>query len=206
MYQRYHLSLTQQALGAYFSPAALRVIQQANVDQDRLAGQIGHPEYHFDDSAIQEGQAYIDGQRQVVVERVAAGEALAAWQAFGRLVHAAQDFYAHTNYVRLWRERHPQAPADEIEPLEAAVLAQGGLVSGRNYLVLEAMAMLPGMRGVIEGLARRDAHLRLNLDGPERGALFVYVLAAAEKRTRWEYEAVMGRLSEKQGRLFHGVA
>ena len=40
-----------------------------------------------------------------------------AWQAFGRLTHTAQDFYAHSNYVALWRERNPAAPPDQIDAL-----------------------------------------------------------------------------------------
>jgi len=207
MHQQYHQVITEQALGAFFSRPALQTVLCASLRQDRLAGQIGHPEYHFDDSALAQGQAYIDAQRQVAYQRLAAWESRPAWEAFGRLVHAAQDFYAHTNYARLWLELHGATglvcsePA-QIDPLDPQVLAHGALVSGRNYLALEIIALLPGLRGIMERLSPHDSHLRHNLDNPARGPLFPYALAAAEKRTRWEYDRLLAGLSAAQANLF----
>jgi len=208
MHQHYHQAITEQALGGFFRPAALQTILRANLRQDRLAGQIGHPEYHFDDSAFAQGRAYIEAQRQAVYQRLAAREVRPAWEAFGRLVHAAQDFYAHSNYARLWLELHAGAgpmPLDpvHIDPLDPQVLGHGELVSGRNYLALEILALLPGLRGAIEQLSPYDSHLRRNLDTPARGPLFPYALAAAEKRTRWEYERLLAKLPAPQAHLFH---
>ena len=46
-----------------------------------------------------------------------------ARQSFGRLTHAAQDFYAHSNYIALWRESHPEAAPNETDPLIAVLLS-----------------------------------------------------------------------------------
>lgn len=209
MHRRYHISMTRQTLQAAFSPAALRTILQASLAQDYLAGQMGHPEYHFDDSAVAAGNAYIERQRQCVFQAVGrASDRRLAWQAFGRLIHAAQDFYAHTNYVRLWLDQRTAAGqnplAAEIDPLSPAILAHPALASGRNYLGLEIMALLPGLRGWIVRRSPLDAHLRLNLDGPEQGPLFAYALAAAEKRTCHEYDRFRSAFSAAQMQLFWG--
>ena len=64
--KHYHIEICQRALGNFFSPRALRKIISANVAQDGLLGQIGHPEFHFDDNAIDLGYAYIEKQRQII--------------------------------------------------------------------------------------------------------------------------------------------
>ncbi|MCK7481641.1 MAG: hypothetical protein M0C28_34065 [Candidatus Moduliflexus flocculans] len=91
-----------RSLGGRFSPRAMSVIIQANVGQDRLAGQVGHDEFHFDNNAFEKTYAYIEEQRALVVSSLKSGDANSAWQAFGRFLHSAQDFYAHSNYITLW--------------------------------------------------------------------------------------------------------
>lgn len=50
MYKTYHIKITRQAIGNSFSPHALEIITRSNLGQDDLAGQIGRPEFHFDDN------------------------------------------------------------------------------------------------------------------------------------------------------------
>jgi len=125
MLTRYHVEICQRALSDAFHPTALEVLITANVAQDDLRGQIGHPEYHFDDSAFDAGYAYMEAQRRLVQDSLEMGDEPAAWRAFGRLTHAAQDFYAHSNYLALWLARFPvdspPAPQDVI-PLDPAIL------------------------------------------------------------------------------------
>ncbi len=73
MQAAYHIDITHQALRSCFSAPALAVIRAANLGQDSLRGQIGHPEYHFDDNNFQQGLAYIRYQRQLI------HKALEAW-------------------------------------------------------------------------------------------------------------------------------
>jgi hypothetical protein len=48
----YHREITREALEYKVSQAALGLIIEANLEQDRLPGQVGHPEFHFDDNAF----------------------------------------------------------------------------------------------------------------------------------------------------------
>lgn len=208
MHRAYHRWLTREALQSEFSRPALRAILRANLAQDRLPGQMGHPEFHFDDSAISAGEAYMQRQRRLVLEALERVDVPLAWRALGRLLHAGQDFYAHTNYARLWIEKRRAAgltgAVDEIDPLDPGVLAHPALASGRNYLGLEILALLPGLRSPVTRGSPLDSHLRLNLDGPERGPLFAYALAAAARRSRYEVERFRAALSASQYSLFAG--
>ena len=51
------------------------VIIQANVDQDRITGQFGHDEFHFDNNAFEKTYAYIEEQRALVVSSLKSGDA-----------------------------------------------------------------------------------------------------------------------------------
>src|SRR3970040_1151956 len=116
----YHHQILKRALGAHVSLRALEAIYRANIGQD-LRGLFGHPEYHFDDNAIVESLAYIEECRALATRTESPAE---AWSAFGSLSHAAQDFYAHSNYVRLWVERldGQLQPPETIDGLDPSLL------------------------------------------------------------------------------------
>ena len=186
-----HEEMTREALGAHFSPRALEVIIAANRRQDALSGQIGHDEYHFDANAFAKGRAYIEENRHLIRPALERGDVLAAQRAFGRLTHTAQDFYAHSNYVTLWLARFPDngwPPPDEIDPFDSALLDSPDLRSGRLYYPLEVLSFIPFLKKFILPLLPRDSHAWMNLDTPEQGPKFPYAIAAAVKRTRYEYE------------------
>ncbi|MEW5867795.1 MAG: hypothetical protein AB1894_00855 [Chloroflexota bacterium] len=200
MQARYHTEITTQALEQHFSPAALRTIIAANLGQDGLRGQTGHPEFHFDESCFAGGEAYMQQQRQLAIEALQQDRAEPAWQAFGRLIHAAQDFYAHSNYVRLWLAKHeaPEQPATEaIDPLDAAILNDPALTSGRLYYPWEVLSFVPGLMALMQRLLPADSHARMNLDAPQRSPLFAYACAAARKRSQHEFERLTGLLDEQ---------
>lgn len=203
MHARYHVEITSQALGDLFSPQAIQVIIASNLAQDNLAGLIGHPEYHFDDNCFLQGNAYLTEQRQLILKALSEQVNLSAWQAFGRLIHAAQDFYAHSTYVRLWYEQqliHHQEPnPEEIEPLEPELIHHPGLISGHIYLPWEALSFLPGLEPLMRRLLPRDSHTNLNLDRPTRGPLFFFACVAARKRTYYEYCSTYQEIREKLG-------
>lgn len=193
----YHHQILKRALGAHISPRALRAIYQANVWQD-VSGLFGHPEYHFDENAIAEGLAYIEECRALAARAASPAE---AWAAFGRLSHAAQDFYAHSNYVRLWAERldgqHP--PPGAIEGLEPSLLKHPRLMTCRMYWPLEAFYFVPGLGPLVKRFLPKDAHAWMNLDSPKTGRLFPYAMEAAVQRTVAEYERTLAAMGEERG-------
>lgn len=189
MLPKYHAEITRAALQHLFSHAAMKKIIAANLYQDRVAGQIGHDEYHFDNNAFEKAYAYIEEQRALVAESLRSNDVPSAWAAFGRLTHAAQDFYAHSNYVDLWLARHngtPPAPP-EIDPVDQALIDSPALRSGKIY-PLELFSFIPGLRSPVLSLLPRDAHGWMNLDSPEQGYKFDIAFHAAIKRTMIEFE------------------
>ena len=119
MLKPFHVEMMQLALGDKFSARALEKIIAANLYQDRLRGQIGHDEYHFDNNAFEKSYAYIEEQRALTISSLMANDVSSAWSAFGRLTHTAQDFYAHSNYIDLWLARQPEGAhptPPEVDP------------------------------------------------------------------------------------------
>jgi len=202
----YHRAITTQALGEYFSPPALEAVISANLGQDHwLRGQIGHPEYHFDQNAFAESWAYLERNRAFIRPALEAGDALAAQQALGRLTHAAQDFYAHSNYITLWLSRTLQGKwplPEELDPFDGDLLKGPDLRSGKVYLPLELLAWIPGLSRLIVPLLPRDSHAWMNLDMPARGPKFAYAFAAAIRRTRYEYERTTNDFSSELLSIF----
>lgn len=206
MFKTYHRAITIQALSEYFSPPALDEIISANLGQDHwLRGQIGHPEYHFDQNAFIKSLEYIEYNRLIIRPALEAGEARAARQAFGRLTHAAQDFYAHSNYITRWLGRFPDGQwplPDEIDPLDNDLLKGPELRSGKIYWPFEPFSWIPGIGQWIVTLLPTDSHARMNLDSPARGPAFSYAFTAAVKRTRYEYELTVENLAPGLSGIF----
>ena len=191
----YHRQVLQRAFGRRVSPRALAAITAANLNQDSLRGLL-RPELHFDNSLISESLGYIEAMRSAAA---AAGRPEAAWDAFGRLCHTAQDFYSHSNYVALWLEPFSRTawPApDQIDGLDAAILRHPRLFTGRIYLPLEALCLFPVLRPMVRQLLPRDSHAWVNLDSPETGPLFPYSLEAAVQRTQAEFDRTLAAIGE----------
>ena len=207
MKQGYHIEISNEALKTRVSAHVLQVIISANLSQDNLEGQLRHPEFHFDNNGLAEGQAYLDGQRDLLVEAMKAGQNRPARLAFGRLTHAAQDFYAHSNYVSLWLRRQPSEPEPQpkdIDPLNPAVLSDPDLCSGHIYYPWEALSFIPFLAPLVRRLLPQDAHAWMNLDGPERGSQFAYARVAALRRTIYEFQLLSSLLSQEELDQFTG--
>lgn len=198
-----HIRITTTALARHFSPPALAAIIAANLGQDALRYQVGHDHFHYDNNSFVAADAYLASQRRAVAEALAGGEAPAAWQAFGRLTHTAQDFYAHSNYVELWRAQHPAAPADEIQPQLAELLTDPRLISGRLYYPVEILSFIPALRPLALRLLPRDSHAHLNKDYPGRPN-FDLAYHAAVKRTELEFERICETLPVEHKTAFTG--
>jgi hypothetical protein len=191
MLQKIHAEITRQALQDRVSDRALDRIIEANLHQDRLLGQIGHDEYHFDNNAFEKSYAYIEEQRKLVVSSLQAEDIPSAWAAFGRLSHTAQDFYAHSNYIDLWLACQPDGvlpTPSEVDPLDPDLIDTRALRSGKIYLLLEALSFVKLLKPLVLPLLPRDSHAWMNLDSPEQGSSFVFAYQAAVKRTRIEFK------------------
>ncbi len=205
MLQKYHVQILQQALGNIFSPTALAKIAKANVDQDRISAQLGHDEYHFDNNAFEKSYVYIEEQRALVASALHKEDADSAWSAFGRLTHTAQDFYAHSNYIDLWLALHTNGsrPAPFlINPVETDILESEALRSGKLYYPLEVFSFIGFLKPLVLPLLPRDSHAWMNLDLPERGFQFDYVMQASIKRTIIEFDATVKELRQDRLKLF----
>lgn len=204
MKPQYHRAITLQALESYFSAEALKSIIRANLGQDAIHYQFGHDHFHYDSNSFAAGDAYIAEQRRTVIETLQNGlEVLPARAAFGRLTHTAQDFYAHSNYTALWRERHPGAAPDSIDPDLAEVVKDPRLHSGRIYHPLELFSFIPVLKPLVMPLLPRDSHAWMNKDDPGQPD-FEYAFAAAVKRTALEFESIRRACSAAQLTRFSG--
>lgn len=197
----YHRRITTEALGQKISAPALEIIIHANCGQDALRYQIGYDHFHYDNNAFQTGDAYIEQMHANITRALADEQISDAWQAFGRMLHAAQDFYAHSNYVELWYERHLDADPQQISPLLVDVLTDVRLHSGRLYYPLEALSFLPFLLPLVLPLLPRDSHAWMNKDDPSRPH-FDFAYAAAVKRTTLEFEKIARNVSPSQMAYF----
>ena len=202
MLESFHVEIMHLALDDIFNPPVLDKIIKANLYQDRLRGQIGHDEYHFDNNAFDKSYAYIEEQRALTVSSLMKKDAPSAWSAFGRLTHTAQDFYAHSNYIDMWRARQPEGVTPpEVEPLDPELIHTPALRSGKVYL-LEVLTFVLPLKPLVMPLLPRDAHAWMNIDSPKRGPNFPYAFHAAVKRTKIEFERTTKDLSQALCALF----
>lgn len=205
MLKKYHLEILQKSIVDKVSQRALETIGAANIAQDAIRGQIGHDEYHFDNNAFDASYAYIEENRAQIQPALEAGDVETAWAAFGRLSHTAQDFYAHSNYLRLWMAQFDEGnapPVPEVAHADPVFLQHPELCSGKLYYPLEALSFIPALKKYVLPLLPKDSHAWMNLDTPEQGPLFDYAIAAAIKRTNDEWEKSIGSLPRELFTLF----
>ena len=205
MLTQYHIEIMLTSLGERFSARAMSVITYANINQDRLSGQFGHDEFHCDNNAFEKTYAYIEEQRALVVSSLTSGDANSAWQAFGRFLHSAQDFYAHSNYITLWVNRFEEQtipPPPEVDPMDPSLIQSPDLRSGKVYYPFELLYFIRKTRAFSLRYLPHDSHAWMNLDSPEQGFKFDYAMQAAIKRTVIEFEKTTTGFSEEMCRLF----
>jgi len=184
MKSKYHIEITQKALRSHFSEEALEVIVKANIRQDRLKFQFGHNYIHFDGSAFKEGFEYIANLEKSILVNVSSNKILNARISLGCVLHSWQDFYSHSNYIQLWLANHDHKPPVNIDWDDLSILAHCDLKSGKNYGVMEFIAMVPGLSKIIIPLMPEDSHARMNMDSPEVSPHFNFVYMAALLRSK----------------------
>jgi len=203
MKEQYHREITFQALNEYFCSDALETVIAANLGQDALHYQIGHDYIHYDSNSFTAGNAYCKELRLSTIAALQNADTLAARESLGRLTHTVQDFYAHSNYVALWRETYPGASSDKIEPELDELLSDARLHSGRLYYPLEAFSFIAALKPYVMPLLPKDSHAWMNIDDPSRPD-FEYAFTVAVKQTDMEYFRLVGQLSAQEVALLTG--
>ena len=197
MWSKYHREITKRALASQISPRALRAVVRANLGQDVLAYQFNHDHFHFDGNQFVRSYDYMETQRALIRPALERGDHLAAWRAFGKLTHSAQDFYAHSDYIPRWLARFnggPPPPAPEVDPVSADLVHAADLRSGKLYYPLEILAYVSPLRRFVLPFLPADSHAHMNMDGPDISPLFEYAYHAAIKRTMLEFEKTRDEL------------
>lgn len=208
MIKPYHIEICKRALGKTFSPRALDTIITANIRQDRVRYQFNHPHFHFDSNAFEASDNYIKEQRQIVLDINKSMRKLqSAWQAFGKITHVVQDFYAHSNYIQLWINafHNVDSPTpQQVNALDTNTLHHPELHSGNVYF-WDLLAFIPGFYSLARYLTPENSHTHMNLDHPGRGPLFPYAIEAAVKRTDFEYVKISDMIGSTKLALFRDI-
>lgn len=195
------------SLGSFFGETEFAEVIAGNLGQDHVSGQIGHPEYHFDDSEFDRTYAYLDKlKNNVVASARPDGSFYSARMDFGRFTHAIQDFYAHSNYVRLWAQNKNVSPTTwngDIDFLDEGIIKSPELISGHFYTPWEMITFIPYLGSFLGKLFPKDSHTALNNDSPRNNPWFPLAFKAAELRTRYESGLLFDRLyKEDPNNLF----
>lgn len=201
----YHDEIIRLALGRLLPEADLQAIYQANIGQDGLAGLLFHPEYHFDGNDFATPQRYIEAQRQEAVEALLRGDRAASLAALGRLLHARQDFYAHSNWIPLWAAARGGVAHCTLEalplcldPESVAGLQAGSATWWDNlfYVLYRIPLIGPWIRRLY---LPPGSHEAMNIDNPGRGPLFPFVMEAAIRHTRLEFDQLCEAVERRGG-------
>lgn len=183
MKKKYHIEITKKALEAHFSQDALDTIIKANIGQDCLFYQLGHDHFHFDSNAFSPGFEYISQQYSAITENIRSCHYHEARKALGRVLHTWQDFYSHSNYIKLWKEKTARFSMEDINHNDRELLDHPDLISGKNYGFLEILAQIPGISVLIRPFIPADSHAMMNLDSPKSGINFPFAYKAAFQRS-----------------------
>ncbi|CAD6515621.1 exported hypothetical protein [metagenome] len=128
-----HRAINNDALSKFMKNPIMNKINDQHDEVDKLTGEHFSPEWHFDDCMFQEGTSIINQQYILTLGNLNPKspnyqQASVEW---GKLLHPAQDFYAHSN----WLES-----------------GQGKLVDGtlQTWVILSPLSSVNGLV-VIEG-------------------------------------------------------
>ena len=188
----FHTLITIDALGDNFSENALNEIIKANVNQDSIIGQVFHNEYHYDNDKVSLSNQYLKDQKLVWLQAINRSSIKSARKAFGRLIHTAQDFYAHSNYAKLFSTFLPNSDFYGSYPdcLCPGILNAKDLRSHKVYFPIDYLSIFPFFAKKLRNHAPSDSHLQMNLDTPFSGALFGLVYRLAIIRTLTEFNSI----------------
>jgi len=192
----FHTLITIDALAENFSENALKEILRANVKQDSIIGQVFHNEYHYDNNKISFSHQFIQDQKLKCIQAISKSAVKSARRAFGRLIHTAQDFYAHSNYAMLLSLATPgmESHVPLVDCVNPEIMNSKDLRSHKVYFPLDHLSIIPFFAKQLKKYAPYDSHLRMNLDTPLSGKLFVLVYGLAVQRTREELLSIISQI------------
>lgn len=113
-----HAQITREALRGTVSDANIDFIVKSCDSQDATGGEgAGEARRHFKDATLSGALGYMDRERKKALNYAADADTDAESRAealrhFGLMLHTAQDFYSHTNYLELQLEN----PASRQDP------------------------------------------------------------------------------------------
>ncbi len=203
MKTRYHREITNEALEEYCVPSVLQVIVEANIGQDSLIYQFGHDHFHFDNNSFAASNRYCEDLHLETVNAVRKSDYFSAWKSFGKLTHTVQDLYAHSNYVKLWKQSRPGTGAEVIDPVSNEILGSIDLRSGRLYYPLEILSFVKPLQPLVLPFLPKDSHAWMNIDSPDRPD-YVYAKKAAILRTCLEFNRLTEEFSMDEKQKFTG--
>jgi hypothetical protein len=136
-------------------------------------GRKGHDEKHFDDCGFDEGEQWIRDQYALMPKALlelrlineVGREAyfpLGAATLFGRILHPAQDFYSHSNWVELGFPLGDDESTGRVEVTQSDLVDLSGAQSGQSSLVQQWYA--PNYWGAVVRHDRLRGDILLDYD------------------------------------------
>lgn len=89
-----------------------------------------------------------------------------------------------------------------MDPVAPELIHSPDLRSGKLYYPLEVFSFIKALKPLVMPLLPRDSHAWMNIDSPEQGFQFDYVMQASIKRTTFEFEKTIKGLPQDLLRLF----
>ncbi len=133
-----HDEITHDALAATFNAANLNLVQRAGESQCKPGSEAAsETRRHFGDDNFSKALSYMDRQKRLIIDFAASADTnpmdrARALYHLGLLLHTAQDFYSHTNYVELAAERMKTSPIGLRDPYAMDLVDWTRLASTKN--------------------------------------------------------------------------
>jgi hypothetical protein len=165
-----HLEITATGL-SFINSSVLDTINAQHTVQDKTGNNGDYAPYHFDGCYFNEGATTINTRLQTIVNNASPSSFNSNTMAveFGKMLHAAEDFYAHSNWVEdgfttiaqpglgMWNTWSPYTVQDgamfiEGETLAPNVSPYGAAHFSRNgHVVTVSFTNGPTYKGIISG-------------------------------------------------------
>ncbi len=133
-----HEEITHDALAATFNAANLNLVERACESQCKPGSEAAsEARRHFGDENFSKALSYMDRQKRLIIDFAASADTnpmdrARALYHLGLLLHTAQDFYSHTNYVELSAARMKESPMGIKDPYAMDLVDWTKLASNRT--------------------------------------------------------------------------
>lgn len=124
-----HHGILQEALGAEVTPQVLQILSDACNTQDIVESHnFGDATHHFDNNELKGSRQYMQERfRQAAFFAARCNKDLAmrdgALREMGLLLHTAQDFYSHSNYIEL--QLRDLVRVEDLQPVKWTAMPAG---------------------------------------------------------------------------------